>query len=196
MFRKKESEFQYAPGIEKIIEDVQGGGTIARAEIKGLTDELPPLVLVGRDSKTGLYHVVKTAKVNALVAADAISIQVEKGCLFAVGEAVTLGGALTGAADVITAVDKTHADYDVITLAGAIGAAAVGDVLVLAAAKATAKASAFKYIPVAMTMNKVNMTVANQQSGLLVRGTVRESVIPYPIDEALEAVLRPYIRFV
>jgi hypothetical protein len=84
----------------------------------------------------------------------------------------------------------------VITLAGAIGAAAVGDVLILAAAKATAKASAFKYLPVAMTMNKVNMTVANQQSGLLVRGTVRESVIPYPIDEALEAVLRPYIRFV
>ena len=32
MFRKKQSEFQYAPGIEKIIEDIQGGGTIARAE--------------------------------------------------------------------------------------------------------------------------------------------------------------------
>ena len=35
MFRKKQSEFQYAPGIEKIIEDIQGGGTIARAELKG-----------------------------------------------------------------------------------------------------------------------------------------------------------------
>ena len=28
MFRKKETEFQYAPGIEKIIEDIQGGGTM------------------------------------------------------------------------------------------------------------------------------------------------------------------------
>ena len=46
MFRKKETEFQYAPGIEKIIEDIQGGGTIARAELKGIIDELPPLVIV------------------------------------------------------------------------------------------------------------------------------------------------------
>ena len=46
MFRKKQSEFQYAPGIEKIIEDIQGGGTIARAELKGIIDELPPLVVV------------------------------------------------------------------------------------------------------------------------------------------------------
>ena len=61
MFRKKETEFQYAPGIEKIIEDIQGGGTIARAELKGIIDELPPLVIVGKDSN-GLYHVVKTAK--------------------------------------------------------------------------------------------------------------------------------------
>lgn len=36
MFRKKQKEFQYAPGIEKIIEDIQGGGTIARAELKGI----------------------------------------------------------------------------------------------------------------------------------------------------------------
>ncbi|MCS2525132.1 hypothetical protein NXV02_19040 [Bacteroides ovatus] len=50
MFRKKQSEFQYAPGIEKIIEDIQGGGTIARAELKGIIDELPPLVIVGKDA--------------------------------------------------------------------------------------------------------------------------------------------------
>ncbi|MCS2681603.1 hypothetical protein NXV81_18760 [Bacteroides ovatus] len=52
MFRKKQSEFQYAPGIEKIIEDIQGGGTIARAELKGIIDELPPLVIVGKDANT------------------------------------------------------------------------------------------------------------------------------------------------
>lgn len=61
MFRKKESEFQYAPGIEKIIEDIQGGGTIARAELKGVIDELPPLVIVGKDPN-GLYHVVTNSK--------------------------------------------------------------------------------------------------------------------------------------
>ena len=43
MFRIKESEFQYSPGIETILEDIIGGGTIARADVKGIVDELPPL---------------------------------------------------------------------------------------------------------------------------------------------------------
>lgn len=108
MFRKKQSEFQYAPGIEKIIEDIQGGGTIARAELKGIIDELPPLVIVGKDAN-GLYHVVKTGKVTAVAAADAVAIQIAKNHVFKVGEAVTIGGALTGASDVISAIDKTNA---------------------------------------------------------------------------------------
>ena len=73
MFRKKETEFQYAPGIEKIIEDIQGGGTIARAELKGVIDELPPLVIVGKDTN-GLYHVVKTGKATAEAVADRKSV--------------------------------------------------------------------------------------------------------------------------
>lgn len=189
MFRKKETEFQYAPGIEKIIEDIQGGGTIARAELKGIIDELPPLVIVGKDSN-GLYHVVKTAKVTAAVAAAATAVQVAKGHLFKVGEAITVGGALKGASDLIAAIDKSNASYDTITVA-----AAIGDVLILANVKAAANAAKFKYVPEAITMNKVDVTVANQQSGLLVRGTVNESVMPYPIDKDLKATLG-FIRFV
>lgn len=194
MYRKKETEFQYAPVIIKIIEDVTGGGTIARAELKGVIGELPPGVVVGVDSN-GLYHVVKTAKVSAVAAADAVAYQVEKNHVFKVGEAVTNGGALEGAADVISAIDKSNADYDTITLAGTIGAAAKGDVLVLATAKAAAEAATFKYAPVAVTMNKVDTTVANQQSGLLVRGTVNEAAMPYPTDSAIKALM-PLIRFV
>ena len=162
MFRKKQSEFQYAPGIEKIIEDIQGGGTIARAELKGIIDELPPLVIVGKDAN-GLYHVVKTGKVTAVAAADAVAIQIAKNHVFKVGEAVTIGGA----SDVISAIDKTNAAYNTITLSGAIGAAKINDVLVLVTAKAAAKAAKFKYTPEVITMNKVDVTVANQQSGLL-----------------------------
>ena len=159
MFRKKQSEFQYAPGIEKIIEDIQGGGTIARAELKGIIDELPPLVMVGKDTN-GLYHIVKTGRVTAVAAADAVAIQVAKNHVFKVGEAVTIGGALTGASDVISAIDKTAPAYDTITLAGPIGAVKVDDV----------------------------------QSGLLVRGTVNEAVMPYPVDDAIKALLH-FIRF-
>lgn len=194
MYLKREREFQYAPGIEKIIEDVQGGGTIARAELKGLIDELPPLAVVGKD-ESGLYHVVKTAFVKTVAAADAVIIQIEKKHLFQVGEAVTIGGSLDRASDVITAINRSNANYDELTIAGAIGAAKEGDVLVLVEGKAAAKAAKFKYVPEVVTMNKVDVTVANQTSGLLVRGTVNESVMPYPIDEAVKASLR-FIRFV
>ena len=89
MFRKKQKEFQYAPGIEKIIEDIQGGGTIARAELKGIIDELPPLVMVGKDAN-GLYHTVKTGRITAVADADAVTIQIAKNHVFKVGEAVKL----------------------------------------------------------------------------------------------------------
>ena len=115
--------------------------------------------------------------------------------MFKVGEAVTIGGALTGASDVISAIDKTAPAYDTITLAGPIGAVKVDDVLVLVTAKAAAKAAKFKYTPEVITMNKVDVTVANQQSGLLVRGTVNEAVMPYPVDDAIKALLH-FIRFV
>ena len=73
MFRKKQSEFQYDPGIAKIIEDIQGGGTIARAELKGIIDELPPLVIGGK-AATGHYHTVKPGRVNAVSAPEDITI--------------------------------------------------------------------------------------------------------------------------
>ena len=149
---------------------------------------------MGKDAN-GLYHVVKTGKVTAAAAADAVAIQIAKNHVFKVGEAVTIGGALTGASDVISAIDKTNAAYDTITLSGAIGAAKINDVLVLVTAKAAAKAAKFKYTPEVITMNKVDVTVANQQSGLLVRGTVNEAVMPYPVDDAIKALLR-FIRFV
>ena len=77
MYRKREREFQYPPGIEKIIEDVIGGGTIDRRDLRNALfngkslDELPPIVIVVKDPETGLYHVLKTALVSEAAAADA-----------------------------------------------------------------------------------------------------------------------------
>lgn len=205
MYLKRENEFQYHPGIEKIIEDVIGGGTISRADFAGAVfngkplDELPPIVMVVKDDDTGVYHALKTALIHAASAADATAYQVGKNHVFTVGDAVTLGGDFAKAADVITEIDKTNADYDVITLAGTTGAAAEGDVLVLAAGKAAAGAVTMKHgtaeSELVITMNKVDLTVANQTSGLLVKGTVNEAVMPFPIDKALKAKL-PGIRFV
>lgn len=193
MYRKKETEFQYAPGIESILEDVQGGGTVARTAVKAVVDELPPLVVVGKDSN-GLYQVVKTAKMQANAGATDVAYKVLKGHLFIVGDVITPSG-LAKVAATITAIDKTNADYDTITVDATLTAAAINTILVLANAAAAAGSAAYKYTAEAITMNKVDTTVANQQSGLLVRGTVRESVMPYPIDATIKALLG-HIRFV
>lgn len=201
MYRKREREFQYPPGIEKIIEDVIGGGTIDRRDLRNALfngkslDELPPIVIVVKDPETGLYHVLKTA-----MAFDAgnetTTYKVSKNHLFGVGDFVTIGGALTGASNKITAIDKSHAEFDTITLEATIGAAAKGQVLVQAKDKQAAKAAKLPYDgELVVTMNKVDLTVANQQSGLLVRGTVNESCMPFPVDKDLKALMS-FIRFV
>lgn len=198
MYRKVERSFQYHPGIEKILEDVTGGGTIARADLDVSfadvkLDELPPLVIMGKDSN-GVYHAVKTAEMHADAAADATTYQVKKNHLFKAGDKITKSG-LAGIANTISSIDKSNDDYDVITVASTLAAASDGDVLVLANADADAGSAAYKYTPACITMNKVDLTVANQSSGLLVRGTVNESVLPFPIDTNLKSALS-YIRFV
>lgn len=201
MHYKKEREFQYPPGIEKMIEDVIGGGTIDRASLRGAVfngkplDELPPLVVVVQN-EDGVYCALKTAQVFEAAAEAATSIKVTKNHLFAVGDFVTVGGDLQGASDEIAAIDKSNAGYDVITLAATIGAAAKGMVLVQAKDKQGVGATTLPYDgEVVLTMNKVDLTVANQQSGLLVRGTVNESCMPFPIDKGIKALM-PFIRFV
>lgn len=202
MFLGQNREYQYKPGIEKILLDVIGGGTIDRSDLRsavfaeGKADELPPLTPVVIDPATGVYHVVKTARVYE--AASAAKYKVEKKHFFAVGDAVTLGGTFDKASDVITEIDKSDPKFDLITLAATIGAAAKGDVLVLAKDKQGAGSAVPKYgdkkSEVFLTKNKVNLTVANQSCGLLVRGTVTEASMLFPLDNVLKE--RTRIRFV
>lgn len=202
MYRKREREFQYPPGIEKIIEDVIGGGTIDRRDLRNALfdgkalDELPPIVIVVKDPDTGVYHVLKTAVVIEAAVEGATAYKVAKNHLFGVGDFMTAGGELKAASDKITAVDKSNASYDLITLEATVGAASKGVVLVQARDKQAAGGSMLPYEGEAvLTMSKVDLTVANQQSGLLVRGTVNGSCMPFPVDKGLKALM-PFIRFV
>ncbi len=201
-FLEQKREYQHAPGIEKILEDVIGGGTVDRSDMAGALfagrplDELPPLAPVVKDEATGAYHVVKTARLYE--AASAAKYKVQKKHLFAVGDAVTLGGDYTKASDVIKDIDKSDPKFDVITLAATIGAASEGDVLVLAKDKQAAGSAVPKYggkaAEVYLTMSPIDLTVANGSSGLLVMGTVTEAAMLFPMDAALKA--RTRIHFV
>lgn len=202
MFLRKEKEFQYHPGIEKIIEDVTGGGTIDRKDLAGAIfdgkplSELPPLVVVVKDAATGVYHVVKTAVMHEANGGAAKDYKVKKNHVFAVGDAVTVKGSFQGASDLIKSIDKSKPDYDTITLAATVGAANEGDVLVLAMDKQNAGSAKPKVEgEMVITMNKVDLTVANQSSGLLVRGTVNEKVMPFKIDASMKEKMS-HIRFV
>lgn len=202
MYLKKEREFQYHPAIIKMLEDVVGGGTIARTDLRTALfdgqplDELPPYCIVGRDENGG-WHVIKTAKVTAAVEAVGKVVKVAKNHLFAVGDFVAAGGSFSGASDKITAIDKSNAAYDSITLEAAIGVIAKDAVLVAVKAKAAA-GSAEAMVDtseVVITMAKVDLTVANQSCGLMVRGTIEEKNMPFPLDADLKKLM-PLIRFV
>ena len=198
MHRKVKTEFQYPPVIIKIVEDIPGGGLISRVPLQDAIEELPPGAIVVKD-ENGLYQVLKTAKAQSTAAANAVNYQVEKNHVFKVGDAVTVGGDFARAANVISAIDKSNAKFDRLTLAGTIGAAAVGDVLVLAKEAAAAGEAAPKYgdktSELAVTMNKVNLTIANQSAGLLIRGSVNRKTMPYAVDSAIIGRM-PLIRFV
>lgn len=202
MFFKKEKEFQYHPAVIKMLEDVVGGGTIVRADLRtaifdGMPlDELPPYCVVGKDENGG-YRVIKTALVTEALEAEGTTVKVNKSHLFAVGDFVTVGGDLKGASDRITAIDKSNAGYDVITLEAKIGATKVGQVLVgvkekSTAGKATLVTSSSELV---ITLSKVDLTVANQSCGLMARGTISEGNMPFPIDAGLKALMS-LIRFV
>ena len=71
--------------------------------------------------------------------------------------------------------------------------------MVLVAVKAKADAGSAEATvetsEVAITMAKVDLTVANQSCGLMVRGTIEEKNMPFPLDADLKKLM-PLIRFV
>lgn len=202
MFFKKEKEFQYHPAIIKMIEDIVGGGTISRTDLRMAIfdnkplEELPPYCIVGRNENGG-WHVVKTALVVEAAAEAATTYKVDKSHLFAINDCITVGGDLKSIACKITAIDKSNPAHDIITVDSTIGSATTSDVLI--GVKEKADAGSAKLLvdasELTITMSKVDLTVANQSCGLMVRGTINEGNMPFPVDAGLKALM-PLIRFV
>ncbi len=193
MYVKKESEYQNNPVIKTVIEVLTGGATIAAADFDtSVYKELKAGSIVGKDSN-GLFHVLKTAKVHANVAIDATAIQVKKGHGLKINDVIVDTG-LTLKADKIIAINTSNADYDELTIEAAIGALTSADIIVVAAAEANAGAGTFKIDPIGLTINPVDLTLQNQTSGVLLRGTVNETNMPQYVDANIKASL-PLIRF-
>ena len=179
--------------VELILEDIPGGCVVEKDDFKIDSTEMKEGALLGTDAN-GIYHLTKTAEVWTNAASGDTSVKIYKEHEFKVGE-ILINTSRTGTSRVISAIDSTSSiSYDELTLEAALNVAvAVGDILIQAAASGSA--AGFLYSPVAIATNPVDLLKDNTGCGLLVRGRVRESLMPYLVDSTIKAML-PLIRFV
>lgn len=173
------------------LEDIPGGGIVAVTELtQASVEEGTP---VGVDSN-GLYHVVKTAKLVEAAANDTVGYKVAKGHNFKVGDFIALKTG--GKAYAITEITTSNDDYDVLTVGTTLGlVAAIGEVVIEAAAQSASTTSDFKYKPVGLVGTGFDVVSGNNHSSdIVVRGSVNASVAP-PTGSYVQAAL-PLIRFV
>ncbi len=115
----RKNDNRFVKCIEHRIADIRGGVGVKVGNLGGsvLCEGTP----IGYDSTTGLYKVVKTAKVLANASSSATTIVVAKGHHFKAGDYITFGTSANG--QVIASIDKSDASKDVITVSTTLGAA-------------------------------------------------------------------------
>lgn len=182
--------------VELILEDIPGGCVVEKDDFKIDSTEMKEGALLGTDAN-GIYHLTKTAEVWTNAASGDTSVKIYKEHEFKTGE-ILINTARTGTSRAISAIDSTSSiSYDDLELGSALGVAvAVGDILVqVSTAGVPGAVAILSYSPVAIATNPVDLLKDNTGCGLLVRGRVKESLMPYPIDASIKAML-PLIRFV
>jgi Zn-dependent alcohol dehydrogenase len=182
--------------VEKILEDIPGGGVVKKSDFQTGATGMKEGALLGVDS-SGIYHITKTVMVYNAMAAAAVSGTSQfliynkhdlKAGEYLQNTSNTASGAL------IASIAASGASTDVITL-GALNVALSASGILIQAATGTARALGFMYTPVAIATNPIDLTNENNGCGLLVRGTVRTENLPCFVDSTIKALL-PLIRFV
>lgn len=112
----KSKDVRFAKAFAHKVADIPGGVTIATAELGGTA--IKAGTPISAPDANGLCHVVKTATVVTNAASDSTKIEVAKGSHFKVGDFIGNGSK----GGTISAIDRTDAAKDVITLAAGFGA--------------------------------------------------------------------------
>ena len=180
--------------VELVLEDIPGGGVVEKDDFKTASTGMKEGALLGVDS-SGIYHLVKTAMVaGALPASGFTTVMVYNNHEFKVGDYLQ-NTSNTASGVLITAVAASGTSTDVISFASGLSVAVAASGLLIQAATGDTRALGFLYTPVAIATNPVDLTADNTGCGLLVRGRVRTSQLPYFVDATLKAYL-PLVRFV
>jgi len=199
MYVNSDTDTERSLCIEKILEDIPGGLTVAQADFQDDTEEMLEGALIGVDSND-LGHIFKTAELYEDEANNETGYNVLKGHEFVVGDFIVDSG-LAGVSYAITEIDTSNGDYDVITVGTTLGHAMdEGECLVQAAAEETTPGDALlKYTLKGIALNSVDLTADNDNlgCGVMVRGTVIESLMPYSVDDNIKAMTAmALIRFI
>ena len=168
--------------------DIRGGVSVAASELGG--DFLREGAILSAPVN-GITHVVKTAHVVAEVAPSGKAIKVKKLHNFKVGDIIT--SALGKAAHAITAINDSGKDSDELTIGTAIGALAIGDVIVEAKAEATGETSSkseLKYEPQSVNgTGKPFDPKSNINTDAWVIGVTKGNICPAFIAEKLRGII-------
>ncbi|MBN9300295.1 MULTISPECIES: head fiber protein [Dysgonomonas] len=187
----------YNLNAEPVIEELCRFETVFRhsggfnLDDSSLTDGyiVPVLAPIAVDFTTRKVKVVKNATIVEAANASATSYKIAKNSLIAVG--MYLGTGAKGAE--VTAIDKTNASYDLVTVAATIGAAVtVGQVLF--------EATAVGGTTPKNVANKLNYAITKVESGETVTAVGRayeviESKLKLPISDKDKASLGDNFMF-
>jgi hypothetical protein len=183
--------------VQLILEDVPGGGTVAKADFKSSSLIMKEGSLLSADTD-GIYHLTKTARLWTGAASGDTSLKIYKEHEFKASD-ILINSLKTGTSRTILSVDESSFSYDILALDQPLNIALVpGAVLIeVTESEKSGDNALLKYPPVAVSILEapISLQKANTGCGLLVRGRVKEELLPYPIDDSLKVML-PLIRFV
>lgn len=187
----KETDNERSLAVEQILEDIPGGGVVEKDDIPTSSSGIKEGTLMGIDS-SGIYHIVKTAMLANAAATNDTALVVYNNHEFKAGDFIgtTSSGVASGVA--ITSIAASGAGKDVLNVTWLGPAVAASGILVAASGLGH---SNFKYVPIAISTNYVERDKENTGCGLMVRGRVRQNLMPYHIDGVLKSKL-PLVRFV
>jgi len=187
----RETDTERSLAVEQILEDIPGGGVIEKDDIPTSSSGIKEGTLVGVDT-SGIYHIVKTAMVKNAAATNANALVVYDNHEFEVGDFIGTSASGVASGALITAISASGAGVGIITCTWAGPDIAASGILVQASGLGH---SNFKYVPAGVLTNYVESDKENTGGGIMVRGRVRQHLMPYHIDDTLKSKL-PLIRFV
>ena len=186
--------------------DIPNGVTVATTELVngGILPEEGKLkgyelnrAIVGKDSSTGVYHLIKTAVLAANAANDATTYTVKKGHHFKVGDFISAGIGKKAYAITAIATNSGDATCDDLSVGTTLGVAiSAGEAIVQAAAQATGNTSALKYAaPYAVVGDSYNVVAGTNifaQAWLI--GVIKGALAPAAPADVIAKV--PGVQFI